>query len=55
VSGKLRHTRPNAQFACTAARNVGASPRQGTSMNTIIYIVGAIVIIGAVLSYFGLR
>lgn len=28
---------------------------EGTSMNTIIYIVGLIVVIGFVLSFFGLR
>ena len=29
--------------------------QKGTVMNTIIYIVGLVVIIGAVLSYFGFR
>jgi len=28
---------------------------EGLSMNTIIYIVGLVVIIGIILSYFGLR
>ena len=28
---------------------------EGTVMNNIVYIVGAIVIVGAVLSFFGLR
>ncbi|WP_280757766.1 hypothetical protein [Polaromonas sp. CG_23.6] len=30
-------------------------PTRGEIMNTIIYIVGLVVIIGVVLSYFGLR
>jgi hypothetical protein len=32
-----------------------ASCLQGLSMNTIIYIVGLVVIIGVILSYFGFR
>jgi hypothetical protein len=34
---------------------VGRSSEGGTSMNNIIYIIGAIVIVIAVLSFFGLR
>jgi predicted nucleic acid-binding Zn ribbon protein len=32
-----------------------ALTRTENTMNTIIYIVGAVVIIGVILSYFGLR
>lgn len=32
-----------------------ANQRRGNIMNTIIYIVGLIVIIGVILSYFGFR
>ena len=31
------------------------TPKRSTAMNTIIYIVGLIVVIGFVLSFFGLR
>jgi predicted membrane channel-forming protein YqfA (hemolysin III family) len=31
------------------------APRKGEVMNSIVYLVGAIVIIAAVLSFFGLR
>jgi hypothetical protein len=31
------------------------TPREGEIMNSIVYIVGVIVIIAAVLSFFGLR
>jgi hypothetical protein len=34
---------------------VGRSSDGGTSMNNIIYIVGAVVIVIALLSFFGLR
>lgn len=33
----------------------GSSPQRSHAMNTIIYIVGLIVVIGFVLSFFGLR
>lgn len=33
----------------------GGQTHKETSMNTIIYIVGLIVIIGFILSYFGMR
>lgn len=33
----------------------GSPPTQRQAMNTIIYIVGLIVIIGVILSYFGFR
>ena len=33
----------------------GSSPQRSPAMNTIIYIVGLIVVIGFVLSFFGLR
>jgi hypothetical protein len=33
----------------------GATPQESFSMNSIVYIVGAVVIVIAVLSFFGLR
>ncbi len=33
----------------------GSPPQRSHAMNTIIYIVGLIVVIGFVLSFFGLR
>lgn len=30
-------------------------PHKGSSMNTIIYIVGLVVVVGILLSFFGLR
>jgi hypothetical protein len=35
--------------------SVNRLPRRGAQMNSIVYLVGAIVIIVAVLSFFGLR
>jgi hypothetical protein len=44
--------------SCSVAQDAqpGASEKsQGDTMNTIIYIVGLVVIVGVILSYFGLR
>lgn len=42
------------KFSCT--HNFNRSTTQGKNqMNTIIYVVGLVVIIGVILSYFGFR
>ena len=37
------------------AQHPGRPAKKEASMNTIIYIVGLVVIIGVILSYFGMR
>ena len=37
------------------ARLTPSPPRKGSLMNSIVYIVGAVVIVVAILSFFGLR
>jgi hypothetical protein len=43
------------EVACKARFDPNAARWKGNAMNSIVYIVGAIVIIAAVLSFFGLR
>lgn len=43
------------EFSISLARFDSLNPRKGNIMNSIVYIVGAVVIIVAILSFFGLR
>ncbi len=46
---------PGVQWIAPGTPFIPPTQVKGTFMNTIVYIVGAIVIIGAILSFFGLR
>ena len=50
-------TRRCAHFRCSVVVDFGSleSPQQEIILNTIIYIVGLVVVIGAVLAFLGLR